>query len=127
VPFIYLFIWSFFCPFRVVPAAYGGSQARGLIGATAADLHHSSWQHQILNPLSEARGRTRNLMVPSWIHFPCAAKGTPPCAFSIQHYVMLEFPCGSQHIIFLKVMHATTAISYSIVGIDHDLIIHFLV
>ena len=31
------------------------------------DLHHSSWQYQILNPLSEARDRTRNLMVPSWI------------------------------------------------------------
>ena len=29
------------------------------------DLHHSSWQHQILEPLSEARDRTRNLMVPS--------------------------------------------------------------
>jgi len=31
------------------------------------DLHHSSRQHQILNPLSKARDRTRNLMVPSWI------------------------------------------------------------
>ena len=27
--------------FRAVPTAYGGSQARGLIGATAASLHHS--------------------------------------------------------------------------------------
>ena len=26
------------------------------------DLHHSSWQHRILNPLSEARGRTCILM-----------------------------------------------------------------
>ena len=26
------------------------------------DLHHSSWQHPILNPLSEARDRTHNLM-----------------------------------------------------------------
>ena len=26
------------------------------------DLHCSSWQRQILNPLSEARDRTRNLM-----------------------------------------------------------------
>ena len=26
------------------------------------DLHHSSWQHQILNPLSEARGQTHILM-----------------------------------------------------------------
>ena len=33
------------------------------------DLHHSSWQCQILNPLSEARNRTCNLMVPSWIRF----------------------------------------------------------
>ena len=31
------------------------------------DLHHSSGQCQILNPLSEARDRTRNLMVPSQI------------------------------------------------------------
>ena len=33
----------------------------------ACNLHHSSWQRQILNPLSEARDRTRNLMVPRWI------------------------------------------------------------
>ena len=73
-------------------AAYGGSQARGLIGAVAAtysratatpdpspvcDLYHSPWQRQILNPLSEARDQTRNLMVPNWIHFPCATMGTP--------------------------------------------------
>ena len=30
------------------------------------DLHHSSWQGHILNPLSEARDGTRNLMLPSW-------------------------------------------------------------
>ena len=30
-------------------------------------LHNSSWQYQILNPLIEARDRTRNLMVPSRI------------------------------------------------------------
>ena len=29
---------------------------------------HSSGQRQILNPLSEARDRTHNLMVPSRIH-----------------------------------------------------------
>ena len=29
------------------------------------DLHHSSWQHRILNPLSEARDGTRILMDPS--------------------------------------------------------------
>ena len=29
------------CLFRVAPAACGSSQARGLIGAVAASLHHS--------------------------------------------------------------------------------------
>ena len=40
------------------------------------DPHQSSWQCQILNPLSEARDQTRNLMVSSWIHFRCAMTGT---------------------------------------------------
>ena len=31
------------------------------------DLHHSSLQRRILNPLNKARDRTRNLMVPSQI------------------------------------------------------------
>ena len=59
--------------------AYGNSQASGLIRATAAGLHtatetqdlshihHSSWQHQILNPLSNARDQTCILMNPSQI------------------------------------------------------------
>ena len=36
--FIYLFIY---CLFRAAPVAYGGSQARGPIGAVATGLHHS--------------------------------------------------------------------------------------
>ena len=71
---------------------YGGSQARGPIRATAAslptatgmqdprcvcDLHHGSPQCQILNPPIEARDQTRNLMVPSRIHFHWAMTGTP--------------------------------------------------
>ena len=60
--------------FMATPEAYGISQARGRIGAAAAglchtatatpdltrisDLHHSLWQHRILNPLSEASDRT---------------------------------------------------------------------
>ena len=61
----------FFCLLRAAPAAYGGSQARGLIRAVAAglrqshsktrsepsvcDLHHNSRQCRILNPPNEAR------------------------------------------------------------------------
>ena len=77
--FILFFVFS-----RAIPEACGGSQARGLIRATVAGLHHSHsivgselclWPTpqltatcQILNPLNEARYRTRNLMVPSQIH-----------------------------------------------------------
>ena len=43
------------CFFRAASTAHGGSQARELIGATAAGLRHSSRQRRILNPLSEAR------------------------------------------------------------------------
>ena len=42
------------------------------------NLHHSSQQRQILNPLSEARDRTLNLMVPSWIRSPLSHNGKSP-------------------------------------------------
>ena len=63
----------------VTPAAYGSSHDRDRMGAAAAslyhslsnagpgdpshacDLHHSSWQRRILNPLNEARDRTHVL------------------------------------------------------------------
>ena len=41
------------------------------------DLHHSSRQHQILNPLSEARDRTCILMDTNQIRFHCTTMGTP--------------------------------------------------
>ena len=44
------------------------------------DLHHSSRQHQILHPLSEARDRTSVLVDPSWIRYCCATAGAP-CQF----------------------------------------------
>ena len=71
--FFCLFVFLFVCLllFRDALEAYGGSQVRGPIGATAASLrhshsntesklvcglHHSSQQHRILSPLSEASG-----------------------------------------------------------------------
>ena len=38
---LFLFIYLFLL-FRATPSAYGGSQARGRIGAVANGLHHSS-------------------------------------------------------------------------------------
>ena len=35
-----LFFFFFFLVFRATPATYGGSQARGRLGAAAAGLHH---------------------------------------------------------------------------------------
>ena len=45
------------------------------------DLHHSSQQCWILNPLSEARNRTRHLLDPSQIRFHCVMMGTPQFLF----------------------------------------------
>ena len=81
--FSFLFFF-FFGLLRAAPVAYRDSQARGQIGALAVglhtviltpdlshvcDLHHSSQQHRILNPLSEARDQTCVLMDASQIHF----------------------------------------------------------
>ena len=41
------------------------------------DLHHISWQHQILNPLSKARDRTCVLMNTSWVRKPVSSTGVP--------------------------------------------------
>ena len=61
--------------FRATPVAYGSSQVRGQIRATAVSLHHSSQQRQILHPLSEARDRTHILMDTSWVPYPLHHNG----------------------------------------------------
>ena len=77
--------------FRAVPKAYGSSQARSWAEATTAslchshsntgsrvcDLHHSSSQCRIFNPLSEARNWNHILMDTGQIHFCWATTGTP--------------------------------------------------
>ena len=47
-----LFYFILLFAFWATLVAYGGSQAKGGIGAAAASLHHSSLQCWILNPLS---------------------------------------------------------------------------
>ena len=75
------------------PVAYGRSQARDRIRTTAAglchsrskrdlccscDLHYSSWQHWILNPLSKARDRIHILMNTSQVHNLLSHSGNSP-------------------------------------------------
>ena len=71
------FIVVVVCIFRAAPLAHGDSQAGGQIGAVAAGLCHSSQQHWILNPLSEAGDQTSVFMDASQIHFCWAVIGTP--------------------------------------------------
>ena len=88
--FFFIFYFFVFCLFRARPAAYGGSQARGLIGAAATGLHHNrsnaesephlrptphSRPRRILNPLIEARDRTRILMDASRVRQPLCHNG----------------------------------------------------
>ena len=80
----------FFFPFRATPAAYGSSQTRveselqlpayTTTTVTPApsclcDLHHSSWQRQILNPLSKARDQNHILMNTSQVLNPPSHSG----------------------------------------------------
>ena len=83
--YYFSYFYFIFCLFAVswaAPTAYGGSQARSLIGAVAAGLHQShsdagSEPHLRPTPqltampdcqqLSKGRDQTHNLMVPSWI------------------------------------------------------------
>ena len=73
----FIMVILFYFTFTAVPAAYGGSQARGQTGASTASLRHSHsntrselhlrptrqlWQGWILNPWSEARDLTHILM-----------------------------------------------------------------
>ena len=46
------------------------------------DLHHSSRQCWVLNPLSEIRDQTCNLVVTSQIHSFCTTMGTPKLLIS---------------------------------------------
>ena len=74
----------FFCLFRAIPMANGGSQAKGRIRAVALAyatatatatkgskrcLQPTPWQRLILNPLSEAWDRICVLMATSQICF----------------------------------------------------------
>ena len=63
------------------PLAYARATAKQDL-SLVCHLHHRSWQHQILNPMSEARDPTCVLMDASQIHFRWAMTGTPQNIFN---------------------------------------------
>ena len=56
------------------------------------DLHHSSQQHQILNPLSEARDGTRVLLDTSQVCYCWVMTGTPCSDVSKQKSLNVSLP-----------------------------------
>ena len=54
------------------------------------NLHHSSWQHRILNPLSKARDQIHILMVTSHVHYHLATRGTQSWNFKI-FFALIDF------------------------------------
>ena len=103
--FFSFFFFCLFVFFRATPPAHGSSQTRGPIGAATATAtgdpsgvynpHHSSPQHQILNPLSQARDRTHVLTDASQFHYHCATTGTPTYFYLLRIQVVsfcLDFP-----------------------------------
>ena len=85
----FFFFWPFLGPLprhMEAPRLEVESELKPLAYTTATatwdpshvcDLHHSSRQRRIPNPLSEARDRTCNLMVPGRIRCRCTTTGTP--------------------------------------------------
>ena len=84
----------FFCLLRAAPTAYGSSQAKGWISATAASHSHSNSRSKAclqpvpqltatLDPQPTEQGQDQTLifMDTSWIHFRCATMGTPRSFF----------------------------------------------
>ena len=108
----FCFLFFVFCPFfRAALTAYGGSQARvyselllpAYTTATAkpdlsrvCNLHYSSWQCRILNPLSEAREQSYNLMVPSQIRFCWTTTGSPRDLHTVFHGCHANLPSHQQ-------------------------------
>ena len=58
------------------------------------DLHHSSWQRRIFNPLSEVRDRTWILMDASRVCFHCTMTGIPGwvCFWLLKYYRYMNLP-----------------------------------
>ena len=84
------------------------------------DLHCSSWQRGILNPLIRARDQTCILMDTSWVHFHKAAVETPYMSFVLFLKIFSHFSCITANVFFPSkkphpqhTMYLTECIQYS--------------
>ena len=59
--------WTFIFLFFIFFCFLGPHPWHMKVPSRVCGLHHSSWQHWILNPLSKVRDQTHNLMDTSWI------------------------------------------------------------
>ena len=97
----------FFFFLRPQPVTYGSSQARSQIGAAAepyataiatatlnlssiCELHHSLWQHWILNPLRRGMEHTSSLTL-CWVLNLLSHSGN---SYTIFFFLTLRFPYG---------------------------------
>ena len=100
--FLFFFFFCLFAFSRAAPAAYEGSQARGSVGAIATgqrqshssadpshicNLHHSSRQRRILNPLSKGRIEPATSWFLVGFVYRCTTTGTPGPSFLISKYI----------------------------------------
>ena len=121
--FLFFFLF-FFLLFKAAPVAYGSSSARGLIRAVTTayatatampdpshvcNLHHSSRQCRILNPLSEARDRNCIFLDTSQFPYHWITFYTQRC----RHFSR----CGE------KIVSCLLLLPYSSEGDKHDEII----
>ena len=104
--FLFLFVFVFLGPhlrhlevprLRVklelqLPAYTHSHSNTGSEPSRVCDLHHSSGQHQILNPLSQARDWTCILMKASQICFHWTSMGIPINSFDFEIYKQHDSP-----------------------------------
>ena len=101
------FFFFFFCLFRAPPTASGGSQARGLIGATAAHLCQSHSNNRSLTHW------VRPGMEPATSCFHCTRTGTPKLLFYSSSF--------QAFILFFLFRAAPVACGGSWLGVDSEL------
>ena len=81
-PFFLFFFFCFLGPhLQEVPRL-------GVHWSCICDLHHNSWQHQILNPLSKARVQTHILMDTSQVYILLSHNGNSCFVWTYTNYLL---------------------------------------